>query len=497
LNLEHIKNAFLLEWNALELNNDIIFLICLTVAIISLTFFLSLLESSILYVDELKVSILKRKKPKRAKVFSAIIKRKKSHLSSMVVLNTIVSIMGSTILGALSSAYFGSFMVAIYSFILTYFILTISKILPKLLAISHALTVFESSAYIIRALYFMTIPMLWTTQIITYWLTKEEKHTTKNQSEEEFYAIIDHYKEKGVIHDTEKSVFERVMKMKNKKANELFNKSVSKIKLENFDITANDVYEQYEKNPPRKIFVIYKGKVSGVLYNKDISRAIAYDNGKTKIIHLMRDPIIVSQDENLFEIVHRLNNEEKSVAVVLDNKNNPVGVLTPKVIYRYLLKNVNLLSTIDLDTGVLSRKNFIYKIKETFKSYEENQKESFSIVFLNIKKFSDYNDKYGYHQGDKILKEISKRIKKHIHEENDTLGRLGEGFGIIMNNTDEKQAQKILAHIEEELNLKNIFLKSAITEYNNSSYIEDYLQMIRTNNQKIKDATYFSEDKLK
>lgn len=54
-----------------------------------------------------------------------------------------------------------------------------------------------------------------------------------------------------------------------------------------------------------------------------------------------------------------------------------------------------------------------------------------------------------------------------------------------------------LSHIEEELNLKNIFLKSAITEYNNSSNIEDYLQMIRINNKKIKDAPYFSEDELK
>ena len=258
MNIENLKTSFLLEWNALEFNNDIIFLICLTIVIISSTFFLSLLESSILYVDELKVSIIKKRKPKRAKVFSAIMKKKKSHLSSMVVLNTIVSIMGSTVLGALSSAYFGSFIVAIYSFLLTYFILTISKILPKLLAINHSLTIFESSAYIIRALYFITIPMLWTTQIVTYWLTREQKKTTKNQSEEEFYAIIDYYKDKGVIHDTEKSVFERVMKMKNKKANELFNKSVSKFRLENFDITANDLYKQYENTPPRKIFITYQ-----------------------------------------------------------------------------------------------------------------------------------------------------------------------------------------------------------------------------------------------
>ena len=487
MNIENLKTSFLLEWNALEFNNDIIFLICLTIVIISSTFFLSLLESSILYVDELKVSIIKKRKPKRAKVFSAIMKKKKSHLSSMVVLNTIVSIMGSTVLGALSSAYFGSFIVAIYSFLLTYFILTISKILPKLLAINHSLTIFESSAYIIRALYFITIPMLWTTQIVTYWLTREQKKTTKNQSEEEFYAIIDYYKDKGVIHDTEKSVFERVMKMKNKKANELFNKSVSKFRLENFDITANDLYKQYENTPPRKIFITYKGKVIGVLYNKDISRAIAYDNGKTKIMHLMRDPIIVSQDENLFEIVHRLNTEEKSVAVVMDSKDNPIGVLTPKVIYRYLLKNVNLLSSIDLDTGVLSRKNFIYKIKEIFKDHENNKEETFSIVFLNIKKFSDYNDKYGYHQGDKILKEISKKIKKHIDSDKDVLGRLGEGFGIIMQNTDKSKAQNIFENIEKDLNIKHIFLTSAITEYNKNNSIETYLEMIRINNQKMKE----------
>lgn len=110
-------------------------------------------------------------------------------------------------------------------------------------------------------------------------------------------------------------------------------------------------------------------------------------------------------------------------------------------------------------------------------------------MFLNIKEFSDYNDKYGYHQGDKILKEISKHIQNHIPN-NAILGRLGEGFGIILDGVDENETMKIFRMIEKDLKLKNISLYGAATEY--SKNFEHYLEMIRVNNGKIKTDRIFN-----
>lgn len=472
-------NNIVTEWGLLELNKDIIYLSILTLTIILLTFFLSLLEASILCIDDFKISMLKEKHPKKEKIFNEIMRSKQKYLSAVVVLNTIVSIMGSTILGALSSAYFGSILVLFYSLSLTYLILTISKILPKLLAIKHSLTIFNKSAYLIKFIFFLSAPVLWTTKITTFWL---KLNTIKNinNHEEEFHSIINYYKNKGVIHNTEKNVFEKVMKMKSKKADEFYSKGTETIELKNFDINSNDINSHFN-GAPRKIIITYKKKPIGVLYNKDISKAIAYDNGITKIINIMRNPIIISKDDNLFEVVNRLNTENKTVAVVLNEENTPIGVLTPKVIYRYLLKNVNLLSNIDFDTGVLTRKKLIEKIKQTFEITKKSSTGTFSILFLNIKNFSEYNEKYGYHQGDVILKEMISLIKKQTPEDSD-IGRLGEGFGIVLYSKNESESDNILKNIDESLKIKDIKIKGKITEY--SSDFINYLDMIGSNNKK-------------
>jgi len=78
----------------------------------------------------------------------------------------------------------------------------------------------------------------------------------------------------------------------------------------------------------------------------------------------------------------------------------------------------------------------------------KDQSKPFSLFFIDMDNFKSINDNYGHLIGDKVLQEISKRLK-YISKTNDTLIRYsGDEFILIVNeiNTDKinKLAQSIL-----------------------------------------------------
>ncbi|ABB45277.1 diguanylate cyclase/phosphodiesterase [Sulfurimonas denitrificans DSM 1251] len=70
-----------------------------------------------------------------------------------------------------------------------------------------------------------------------------------------------------------------------------------------------------------------------------------------------------------------------------------------------------------------------------------------SILFLDLDRFKEINDTYNHEVGDKLLQDISRRLKKLIKEE-DTIGRFGgDEFIIILNNSNETQTVEVVTNI--------------------------------------------------
>ncbi len=72
-------------------------------------------------------------------------------------------------------------------------------------------------------------------------------------------------------------------------------------------------------------------------------------------------------------------------------------------------------------------------------------KEQFALLFIDLDKFKEVNDTYGHEYGDYLLKEVAKRFKSVLRE-NDTLARLGgDEFTVIMTNLKEYYFASVLA----------------------------------------------------
>ena len=74
--------------------------------IVAFTAILSIIESAIIYVDDLRLATILRNKPENKADIKYIIKNKEAHLSSMVMLITLISIAGSSLIGAIAARHF-------------------------------------------------------------------------------------------------------------------------------------------------------------------------------------------------------------------------------------------------------------------------------------------------------------------------------------------------------------------------------------------------------
>ncbi len=100
----------------------------------------------------------------------------------------------------------------------------------------------------------------------------------------------------------------------------------------------------------------------------------------------------------------------------------------------------------DALTGIANRLKFNTILEQQI-SLAKRYKEPFSLILYDIDDFKKVNDTYGHQMGDRVLQEMTREIAD-ILRESDTFARWGgEEFGIILPQTEEKEAIELAERI--------------------------------------------------
>lgn len=75
---------------------------------------------------------------------------------------------------------------------------------------------------------------------------------------------------------------------------------------------------------------------------------------------------------------------------------------------------------------------------------DETTISSYSLFFIDMDNFKNINDNYGHEYGDKILKEVSKRLLSFKKEKDELIRYSGDEF-MLISHTTEKEKVKVLA----------------------------------------------------
>lgn len=113
-------------------------------------------------------------------------------------------------------------------------------------------------------------------------------------------------------------------------------------------------------------------------------------------------------------------------------------------------EKLKLLGLLDPLTGVHNRRYFDQRLEEEVGRCLREQ-APLSCLFLDIDHFKQFNDRYGHHIGDLVLREVAGLIKRQMRM-SDVMARYGgEEFAALLVQTDTHEALEIAERIRHSI----------------------------------------------
>ena len=115
------------------------------------------------------------------------------------------------------------------------------------------------------------------------------------------------------------------------------------------------------------------------------------------------------------------------------------------------VEELKKISTLDGLTGIANRRFFEeYSEKEWRRA--QRDKQSFTVVMIDLDSFKSYNDTYGHQRGDECLTEVAKVIKNSMKRPSDLAARYGgEEFVLTLPETDKEGGYKLAEQLRQQI----------------------------------------------
>ena len=308
--------------------------VAVAVLIVVITAVLSVIESAIIYVDDLRLATILRRKPNHADDIRHVIKYKDEHLSSMVVLITLVSIAGSSSIGAIAASQFDDAGLIVFTVLLTYCMLVFAKILPKLLAIQVAATVLDRSARFVRVVCYLLRPVL---RLTLVWVRLFRFRNPSGPDLDELKTILMHYNKSGIICREEWRMAEQTLNLNSRTLGELLSDGGPTIWLP-AEATVSEVQERVLSNPFKRYVVVSGGRPTGIVLYRHVTSCLVDGSHDRKISELARKVVYLESGTTLLEAIQAFGEARVSVALLPGLAPEKTRMVTAKQIYRSILE---------------------------------------------------------------------------------------------------------------------------------------------------------------
>jgi diguanylate cyclase (GGDEF)-like protein/PAS domain S-box-containing protein len=233
-----------------------------------------------------------------------------------------------------------------------------------------------------------------------------------------------------------------------RRSEERYNKLVDSLKNHYFFYAlTTDGYFNYISDSVENILG-YKPKD---MLNKHFKEFLV-DNDMNKALDTLKidtnKPIIIN-------VKHNKNTEDKYIEIlsfpVYDKENNIIEMegIARDITQEYLAREkLHFISEHDTLTGLLNRRSLYNRL-----NLEIAEQNNFTILYMDLDYFKEVNDTMGHDIGDKLLKDVTNRVKK-LRRRDDIFARVGgDEFVIVLQNLSKditiNIAKKIIYALEE------------------------------------------------
>lgn len=316
------------------------FFYALVVVIIILSGIISGSEAALLSISYTKAKEIENNIPKnkknQAKALIIIKENIQKYITTIVVLNNIVNIVGSIYLGVLASKIFGEIYLGVISGVLTFLIIMFSEIIPKVYGENHCNKI---SLIIAKPLIFLTKILSPITSILNYITKIFIKEKNKNSiSEGEIKEMALLGEKEGSINTYESAVINNIFKMDDI---EVYDIMIPKNEV--IIISEDTTYENIIKTTKESGFTRFPiskdEEIIGIINVKDLFRYHLKEN-KFSIEKILRPIIYAPETMKIFSLQEKLKKEKTHMAIIVNEHGDFTGIITLEDIIEEVLGEI-------------------------------------------------------------------------------------------------------------------------------------------------------------
>lgn len=320
----------------------VIFKIFLLFTLLGLSAFFSGSETALFSLQHLEVERLKRENGGFLRnSLLKLLDRKESLLATVLIGNEAVNIGASSLAASLAFSALGDKGLGISVAVMTFLIVLYGEILPKTLAVSHATTWAKLSAPLLLFIFYLVSPLrLILTSFastISHRIGKEEPSI----GEEEFKALVDEGKKKGLLMEMEREMIHKVFRMSDATVKEIITPRTEMFVLD-VKTPPMKAYEKVKEVTFREIPLVEGSldNVVGVIRTKDL---LGLPWGIKKIETLrevMYEPYFVPESRKASELLKDFQKNRLHMAIVVDEYGGVAGLITLEDIIEELVGEI-------------------------------------------------------------------------------------------------------------------------------------------------------------
>lgn len=341
---------------------EILFLLILVFLVITLSGLISGSEAAILSIHYPKIKEMititnSKKKTKRLESLLEIKDNLQKYITTLVVLNNIVNIVGSIYIGAMAAKLFGEFYLGVVSGVLTFLIIVFSEIIPKVYGEKYSDKIAPKISSPIIFLTSIFYPLIFLLNKITEIFIKNSGKNHVSEGVIKEMALLG--RQEGTIDTYESDLIENVFEMDDI---EVYDIMVPAKKVVSIDINTKfgEIVSIARKTGYTRFPITKNGSIVGSINVKDLFRF--YGKEKTlNIEKILRTIEYAPESMKILTLDKRLRRKRKHMAVVVNEHGDFIGIVTLEDIIEELVGEIE--DEFDAkDTDIKKIKESVYEV---------------------------------------------------------------------------------------------------------------------------------------
>lgn len=151
---------------------------------------------------------------------------------------------------------------------------------------------------------------------------------------------------------------------------------------------------------------------------------------------------IVAHTDNVEQLIKERTQILADLNYQIVSRNKELGTMNEEL--EKTNDKLHELASTDMLTGLLNRYQFVRELQRTIELVNVEDEQNFSLLFIDLDNFKEYNDTFGHEIGDFLLTEVAKILKENVRE-NDIVGRYGGDEFVIMLRQGTYEIAKAIA----------------------------------------------------